>query len=260
MLGDLVKFRDLLGLLVLREIRIRYARAFLGAAWAVFLPMVMLGVFVALDFGRLMTADARYASVSYSLFAFCGILPWAHFAASLTQATPSIVNARDIIRKSAFPREVIPLSKVLAALLDLAIGCGILALLLLWKQAPLSAAALSIPVVFLLQMAFTAGLALLLSAANTFFRDVHYIVQVILPIAMFATSVVYPVAVSNRPFLSGLLSWNPVSSYIDSYRIALLLGEWPWGTLLPGAVGAALSLAVGTYAFGRLERRFAEEL
>jgi ABC-type polysaccharide/polyol phosphate export permease len=221
---------------------------------------VMLGVFVALDFGRLMVADPRYAAVSYTLFAFCGILPWAHFSASLTQATPSIVNARDIIRKSAFPREVIPLSKGLAALLDLAIGCGILALLLLWKQAPLHATALAIPVVFLLQMAFTAGLALLFSAANTFFRDVHYLVQVILPIGMFATSVVYPVTINNRPFVSALLSLNPMSSFIDSYRAALLLGEWPWATLLPGAVGAVLSLAVGTYAFGRLERRFAEEL
>jgi ABC-type polysaccharide/polyol phosphate export permease len=259
MLADLVKFRDLLGLLVLREIRIRYARALLGAAWAVFLPLVVLGIFIALDFGRLMAADPRYAGCSYTIYACCGVLPWTHFAASLTQATPSIVGARDIIRKSAFPREVIPLAKVLAALLDLSIGVVVLAILLAWKGVPLAPAAIAVPAVFLLQLAFTAGLALLLSAANTFFRDVNYIVQVVLPIGMFATSVVYPVTV-NRPVVSAILRWNPMSSFIDSYRAGLILGEWPGEALLPGAVGTILSLALGTYFFGRSERRFAEEL
>src|SRR5947209_6152871 len=111
MLRDLVRYRDLLWLLTAREIRIRYARAALGIAWAVFPPLLMLGVFTGLDFQRLLTVQAESADVPYALFAYVGLLPWTHFTTSLTQATPSLVNLRDLLRKAAFPREVIPLAK-----------------------------------------------------------------------------------------------------------------------------------------------------
>src|SRR5690349_1487992 len=119
MFRDLFVHRDLLWLLTVREIRIRYARAVLGAGWAVFGPLVMMGVFTLMNFSRLFPPRSDYAAVPYALFAMCGLLPWTHFSTSLTQATPSLVMARDLLRKSAFPREVIPLSRMLAALLDL---------------------------------------------------------------------------------------------------------------------------------------------
>jgi ABC-type polysaccharide/polyol phosphate export permease len=254
-----LRHRDLLWLLTWREVRIRYARALLGVAWVLFLPVFMMGVFAVLDFSRLVPADSPYSRLPYTLFAYCGLLPWVHFSNSLTQATPSLVNSRDIIKKSAFPREFIPLAKVLAATLDLGVGALFLAGLMVWHGVPLHASVLAIPVVFGLQLAFTTGLALLCSAGSLFYRDVNYLVQAGVVLAMFATAVVYPIQVT-RPWAQAVLSWNPMSSYLDSYRGALLLGVWPSEGLLPGILGAIVSLVVGALVFRGLSHRFAEEV
>ena len=267
MLAELVRHRDLLWLLTVREIRIRYARAVLGAAWALFLPLVQMGTFALLDFGRFIPEGSPLgpARVPYAVFAFCGLLPWTHFASSLTLATPSLVASANILRKSAFPREVVPLSKVLAGLLDLGIGAAMLAVLLVAVRARgydirLGPAILAVPAVFVLQFAFTCGLAFLCSAGNMFFRDVNYLVTTGLVLAMFATSVVYPVSVREPAWAAAILSWNPMSSYVDAYRAALLLGEWPGPALLPGVVGAVVSLGAGAWVFARLSPRFVEEV
>lgn len=259
MLGVDLRHRDLLWLLVVREVRIRYARAVLGAAWVLFLPVFMMAVFTVLDFSRLVPGDSPYSRYPYTLFAYCGLLPWMHFSGSMTQATPSLVNSRDIIKKSAFPREVIPLAKVLAAILDLGIGAMFLAVLMAWHGVPVHASVAAVPVVFALQFAFTAGLALLCSAGSLFFRDVNYLVQAGVVLAMFATAVVYPIHVST-PWVQSVLSWNPMSAFLDAYRGAILLGEWPGKGLLPGLLGAVVSLAIGVLVFRRLSHRFAEEV
>jgi len=264
MFHELLRHRDLLWLLTVREVRIRYARAFLGAGWALFMPVVMMATFTVLSFDRLVSEHSPYrkAGVPYSVFAYCGLVAWTHFATSVTAATPSMVVARDILRKSAFPKGVIPLAKVLAALLDLAIGATFLVGLMIWKDIPFRATGLAVVPVLALQVLFTVGVVLLTSAGNMFFRDVNYLVQVGIVLAMFATAVVYPIDTSTirQPWIGAILSWNPMSSYIDAYRDALLLGKWPWGRLLPGVVGAAVALAVGGGVFRALEHRFAEEV
>ena len=264
MLRDLVAHRDLLWILTVREVRIRYARALLGAGWALFMPLVMMATFTVLSFDRLVPEDSPFkkAGVPYSVFAYCGLVAWTHFSTSLTQATPCMVVARDILRKSAFPKAVIPLSKVLAALLDLAIGGAFLLALMAWKGVPLGVTAIAVFPVLGLQILFTAGLALLTSAGNMFFRDVNYLVQVGVVLAMFATAVVYPIdpATIHQPAIREILAWNPMSSYLDCYRQSLLLGAWPWARLLPGLVGAAGSLLLGGAVFRALEHRFAEEV
>lgn len=260
MLKDLWAARDLLRLLVVREIRVRYARAALGVGWALFLPVVMMAIFTVLNFQRMFPEGSPYRALPYTVFAYSGLLFWNHFSTSLTQGTPALVLARDILRKSAFPREVIPLARVLAALLDLAIGAGFLGLLLLWHGMPVGPAVLAVPLVFLLQLLFTAGVVLVLSAANLFYRDVNYLVQVGVVLLMFATAVVYPVEPSN-PTLRTLLHWNPMTACLHSYREALLLGRWPTAeSLLPAVVGAVASLIVGGIFFRAVSPRFAEEV
>jgi lipopolysaccharide transport system permease protein len=259
MLRDLLRYRDLLWLLTAREIRIRYARAALGVAWAVFPPLLMLWVFTGLDFKRLLATQPEYADVPYPLFAYLGLLPWAHFATSLTQATPSLVNLRDLLRKAAFPREVIPLSKVLAAGLDLAIGLAILAALLVHHRWPIPATAVALPAIFALQVAFTVGLALLLAAGNVYYRDVNYLVQVGLVLLMFASPVVYPLPQRAGPF-ARVLEWNPMASYLDGYRAVLLHGRWPGAEIVPGVVGAAIVLFAGTTLFRRCSAQLPEEV
>jgi ABC-type polysaccharide/polyol phosphate export permease len=264
MQGSLWKNRDLLWLLTVREIRIRYARALLGAGWALTMPLVMMATFTVLSFDRLVPPDSPHAraGVPYSVFAYAGLLAWTHFSTAVTTATPSLVQARDILAKSAFPKEVIPLAKVLSALLDLAIGAVFLVALMIWKDLPFHPTALAVLPILVLQVLFTAGVVLLTSAGNMFFRDVNYLVQVGVLLAMFATAVVYPIdPAAIRPAWAGeILRWNPMSSFLDAYRAALFLGEWPWARLLPGVLGAALALAVGGGVFRSQSHRFAEEV
>lgn len=259
MLRDLFRYRDLLWLLTVREIRIRYARAALGAAWALFPPLLSLLVFTGLDFQRLLAAQPEDAAVPYPLFAYVGLLAWAHFTTSLAQATPSLVNLRDLLRKAAFPHEVIPLAKVLAAGLDVAVGVAVLVALLAYYRWPVGAAAWWLPVVALLQLAFTIGLVLLLAAGNVFYRDVNYLVQVGLVLLMFASPVVYPLP-GRAGVLATLLAWNPMASFLDAYRAALLEGRAPGARLLPGVVGAAGVLLIGTSIFRRCTALLPEEV
>jgi ABC-type polysaccharide/polyol phosphate export permease len=259
MLREFATHRDLLTLLVVREVRIRYARAFLGMAWAIFVPLVMMLIFSALNFGRLIPDGSPYQGLPYAAFAYCGLLFWTHFATSLTQGTTSLVSAAGLIKKCAFPREMIPFSKILAAALDLAVGAAFLALLVVWHGLPVGWPLLLVPVVLLLQLLFTAGVVLVLSSANMFFRDVNYLVQVGVILLMFATSVVYPITPVG-PTAAAILSLNPMSAFLDAYREIVLLGRWPGPGLLVGFLGAWVALAIGILLFRKLSPHFAEEV
>lgn len=244
----------------MREVRTRYARTALGVLWAVFPPLLVAAVFTLLDFGRLIGGESRWRDIPYPAFAFSGMVFWTHFAQSVTTGTASLALSRDMLHKSTFPAELIPLSKVLAWLLDLSIGFALL-LGLQWVHGiavPWTAAL--VPFVFVLQLAFTVGVVLLLSALNVFFRDVQFVLQVLVMVLMFASNVVVPIdgaaGASARVFAA-----NPIVSYLDAYRSLLFLGRVPdAATLLPGAVGAVLALGVGLAYFRRVAPRFAEEV
>jgi ABC-type polysaccharide/polyol phosphate export permease len=256
---ELVHHRDLLFLLVVREVRVRYARAVLGMGWALFVPLVMMLIFASLDFGRLIPEGSPFRGLPYAAFAYCGLLFWTHFSTSVTQGTTSLLAAADLIRKCAFPREAIPLAKMLAAVLDLLVGAVFLAVLILAYRLPVGWPVLVLPAVFLLQLVFTTGVVLLLSAVNMFYRDVNYLVQVGIVLLMFATSVVYPV-IATGPVAKAVLSANPMSAFLDAYREILLLGRWPGPGLWVGAAGAVVSAVLGVAVFRRLAPYFAEEV
>ncbi|MCZ6787820.1 MAG: ABC transporter permease [Planctomycetota bacterium] len=251
---------DLLRLLVVREVRVRYARAALGVSWAVFQPLVLLVIFTALGLENFVGERSKFAGTPYPALTWCGLIFWIQFAQGTLTGTSSIALARDILHKSRFPAELIPLSRVLAWLLDLAIGLVLLVPLLAYYDLPFHATALLIPVVFLAQLAFTIGVALFLSALNLFFRDVHYMVTALMPVIMFASNVVWPL-----DHLTGwkgtLFGLNPIVSYIEAYRTLLFLGELPsLAVLAPGLIGAVVALVFGLAYFRRVRPRFAEEV
>jgi ABC-2 type transport system permease protein len=251
---------DLLRLLVVREVRTRYARTALGVLWAVFPPLCVAAVFTLLDLGRLIGGESRWKDVPYPAFAFSGMVFWTHFAQSVTTGTTSLAYARDMLHKSTFPSELIPLSKVLSWLLDLGIGFALLLGLMGLRGMPVPWTAALVPLVFVLQLAFTAGVVLLLAALNVFFRDVQFVLQVLVMVLMFASNVVVPVD-GAAGTTARVLAANPIVSYLDAYRSLLFLGRLPdAATLLPGAVGAVAALALGVAYFRRVAPRFAEEV
>jgi len=226
-----LEYRELLLNFTLKEMKIRYKQSLLGIAWALFVPVSMMLIFTFV-FKRVAKVDlptgGDNATVPYAVFAYCGLLPWTFFAQSLSGAVSSLVTNRQLVTKIYFPREVFPISKMLACGIDFAIAGVVLAVMMIAWRFPVGPAILLVPVFLLLQILFTLGCGMLLSMANLFYRDVQYVFQVTIQLWMFATAVVYPISrESVGEGLYAVLRLNPMTPIIDAYRHCLLYGKAP---------------------------------
>jgi len=254
MVSELWEYRELLYQMTLRDLLIRYKQTVMGFGWAVFMPLVNTVLFSVI-FTRVAPLNT---GTPYPVFAYTGLLFWNFFASSLRFAVTSLSGNATLVTKIYFPREIFPFSAVLVCFIDLAVGSTILiAMMIYYKIAP-GPTVLFVPVLLLIQVLLTAGVALLVAMANLFLRDVKYLFEVALTVWMFATSVVYPVDLVGGK-LGSLMKLNPMTPIIDGYRATILRGQLP--ALAPLAVAAVLALvavAAGWLVFHRAEYRFAE--
>jgi len=251
---ELVVSRDLLRAFVARDLLVRYRQALLGVGWTVLSPLLNVLVF-SLIFTRVAPIDT---GVPYPVYVYAGLWPWTFFAASLRGATVSLSGNASLVTKVYFAREVLPFSAVLVALVDFAVAGVLLAMLMLWYRVPVGITALFLPVIVLVHVLFTTGLALLLSVANLYWRDTRHVIEAILTVWMFATSVVYPIErVGGR--VGTVLAVNPMTPIIDAYRDVLLYGRLPHPAPFAYAALVALVLFFAAwYRFHRSELHFAE--
>jgi lipopolysaccharide transport system permease protein len=256
MLREQVDYRELLYQMTLRDLLLRYKQTAMGFGWAVFMPLVNTALFSVI-FTRVTPVETP---VPYPLFAFSGFLVWNFFASALRFSLLSLTGNSNLVQKVYFPREVFPFSAVLVSLVDLAVGAIVLAALMAYYQVALTPALLFLPVVVLVSVAFTAGMALFLAMSNLFYRDVKYLFEVVITLWMFATSVIYPVGLLGGR-LGLVLSLNPMTQIIEAYRAVLLYGRLP--DAVPFAATTAFAAAVlmaSWVAFHRAEFRFAESI
>lgn len=249
--------RDLLAAFTHREVQVRYRQAFLGTAWAVFLPVSLMLVTTALRGGLGFHHDER---VPYAVWSFCGILPWTFHQVALKGCTGSLVANRNLLQKTYFPREVFPLAKIGAALLDFAIGLVVLAGLMAWCGVAPTASVLLLPVVVLVHLALVVGLGLALAAANVFFRDVQYVFDVVVLVWMFASPVFRETRGSRVVGGVDLFAdLNPMHPILEGYRDVLLFGGLSNPAhFVAGAAWALAFLVLGFVLFARWEPTFAE--
>lgn len=256
MLAEQVEYRELLLRMTMRDLLVRYKQTVMGFGWAICMPLINTAVFSVI-FTRVAPLDT---GVPYPIFAYCGLLAWNFHASSLRFAVASLTGNPSLVTKVYFPREIFPFSAVLVSVVDFAVASAVLWALMAYYRIGVSSALAFLPVVVLVHVAFTAGVALLLAMWNLFYRDVKYLFEIALTVWMFATAVVYPVErVGGR--LGRLLLLNPMTPIIDGYRAVLLRGELPAG--LPFAAAAAISLGllgVAWLRFHRAEFQFAENI
>jgi lipopolysaccharide transport system permease protein len=217
---DFWRFRELLYQLTLRDIRIRYKQAVMGFGWAIFMPMLIIFAGMLL---RLAMATMSGGGLDRSAIAGLAVksLPWAFFVGSLGFAVASLTGNMTLVTKVYFPREVLPVSSVLAQLFDTSIGAlGLLIVLLAFHITP-SLSWLWVPVLVLLLVTLTAGTCLLLSCGNLFFRDVKYIVQVLLTFGIFFTPVLFEPAMVG-PTASKIVMLNPLAPILEGLRLAVV--------------------------------------
>lgn len=254
---ELWHFRDLLWILALRDIKVRYKQTIVGAAWAVLQPISTMLVFSLLF--HLMKAQPISDGVPYAVSLYCALLPWQLLANSLAAASESLVVNQNLITKVYFPRVLVPLAPILAALLDFAIAFIFLLVLMLWFGITPTWAVLAVPllVAYAVLVALAAGLWC--SALNALYRDVRYVVPFLLQLGMFVSPVVYQTQAVVSERWQPLYGLNPMVGVLEGFRWALL-GQTPPDprTMLASAVGVVLLLLGGIFYFRRVERTVAD--
>jgi ABC-type polysaccharide/polyol phosphate export permease len=255
MLMEQRQYRELLLQMVRRDLLLRYKQSVMGFGWAIFMPVVNTVIFTVI-FTRVAKIDT---GMPYPLFAFSGLLAWNLFASALRFSVISLTANTNLVTKVYFPREIFPFSAVFVAAVDAAVAAVLLAGIMIYYKVAVTTAVLFLPVVVLVHLTFTAGIALLLAMGNLFYRDVKYLFEVVIMSAMFATSVLYPMPTTG--WLGRIAAMNPMTPIIDAYRDVLLLGRMPD----PQAFGmtAAISivvLGVAWLTFHRSEFAFAENV
>lgn len=252
---ELWEYRELLWLFVWRDIAVRYKQTVLGASWAIIQPLLMMVVF-SIFFGRL--AGVSSEGVPYPIFSYAALVPWIFFANGVTAAANSLVGNAGILKKVYFPRLMLPMSAVMAGLLDFVLAFLVLLGMMMFYNIQIQATILWTPFFLLLAMATAVGVSLWLSALNVEFRDVRYIVPFLIQLWLFATPVAYPSTIIPEPWQT-LYGLNPMVGVVEGFRWALL-GTPPgpgWMTGLSAVVALAL-LVTGAFYFRRMEKAFAD--
>jgi lipopolysaccharide transport system permease protein len=254
-LSDLWQYREFLYFLTWRDIKVRYKQTVLGATWAIIQPFFMMVVF-SLFFGRL--AKIPSEGIPYPIFTYTALLPWQLFSRALTDSGTSLVTNERLITKVYFPRLIIPISPVLAALLDFAIAFIILIGMMFYYGITPTPNIVTLPLFLIMTLVTGLGVGFWLSALDVRYRDIRYTIPFLTQFWLFGTPVVYPSSLvpESWRFFYGL---NPMSGVIEGFRWALLgRPDGPRTPLLGSILVALLIFVGGLYYFRRMERTFAD--
>ena len=252
---DLWRYRELLGFLAWRDVKVRYKQAVLGAAWALFQPLITMAIFTFV-FGRL--AKMPSGGVPYPLLVLAGLLPWQLFSTALGGASNSVVGNSHLISKVYFPRLVIPIASLGVAAIDFAIVLALFLAMSFWFAYPPGWQFLVLPFYIALALLLALGAGLWLTSLTVRFRDFRFIVPFMLQVGVFVSPVGF--RTDYYPNWRALLGLNPLTGVIDGFRWCLLDGNQNIDPLNLGysIAFAAVLMASGLWYFRRTERRFAD--
>ena len=259
-LSQLYRYRGLIWSLVARELKARYRGSVLGFLWSFINPLLLLAIY-SFIFTTVMPANNLRGVQPYALFLVCGILPWNWFATSLNEAAGSLIAGGNLIKKVLFPAEVLPIVTVVANMMHFFLALPIvIAVLLAYQRWPDPGGLIWFPLVVLVQLIFTVGLALVLAALTVHFRDIRDILSNVLMLWFFITPIIYFYDQTEvRPY-KWLFNLNPFTHLAISYQEILFFngpfGHWKW--LLALAIGSIGVFLAGYWLFDRLRDSFAE--
>ena len=260
---DVVRYRELLGNLFRRDLQAKYRGSALGVLWTVANPVMLMGVYY-LVFGVVWRSPFASGD-NYALFLLTGLAPWTFFAAAVQSATRSMLDNANLIRKTRFPRQLVPLSVVFAHLVSFAVMLAVL-LVLNFIALPRVRATewLAIPLAALF-VGFVCGISLATASLNVLFRDIEFIVAALLVPLFFLTPILYPLTgspVASHHTVVQVIHWaNPLSPGIEALRAPLFAGKLPhWTDALYLVVACAAALLAGALTFRRVDDQIAIEV
>jgi lipopolysaccharide transport system permease protein len=262
--ADVIRYRELFGSLFRRDLRAKYKGSFLGLAWSLLHPLVLMAVYL-LVFSVLWRV-AEVGSDDYWLFLLCGLPAWVFFATALQASSRSLIENANLIRKVRFPRQLVPLSIVGTNLVSFAIMLAVVFVLSLATHPDARSTAWLVFPLGALFACVVAGVSLAVSSLNALYRDVEHLVQALLLPWFFLTPILYSLdqlpGVDDHPELEFLLHWvNFLTPPIEATRDVLFDGDLPAaGDALYTAVAAVAALALGAFVFNRVDDRIAVEV
>jgi lipopolysaccharide transport system permease protein len=250
-----IHMRDLLGELILRDIKLRYKRSVLGVGWSLINPVAQL-----LVFGFIFEYVLPLNIPNYTSFLFVGLLVWNWFQSSLLAATVVIVDNRELVRKPGFKPMILPIVVVSTNLIHYIFALPILFLFVVLGELHLTVAIIVFPAVLAIQFLFTLGVSYFLSAIHVTFRDTQYLLGIFLLLGFYLSPVFYPFSAVPEQF-QPIYRLNPLAMLINSYRDILIWGEMPSaGPLIYLSVTTIFFLWIGHAIFKKASYRFIEEL
>ena len=253
-LREVWNYRELLGVFIARDIKVRYKQTLLGIAWAIIQPVVQMVIFSVI-FGRL--AKLPSGDLPYPIFVFAGLLPWTLFQSIVSTAGSSMLSAGGMITKIFFPRILVPLSTCGAALIDFFVSLLVLVLMMLYFQVYPSTALLVAPVYLLGIVLCALGIGLFIASLVVTYRDFRYITPFALQIWMYVTPVVYSIDLVPENY-QWLLFLNPLCWFVEGFRSALLGTTTDWIAVLVSLTISSILFIAGYIYFSLTERKFAD--
>ncbi len=247
-------YKYLLYQLTLREIKGRYKQSIIGYFWVILNPLVQLLVY---SFVFSIIFRFPLNNIPYPVFLFAGLLPWIYFQTSIGSAALSLIDNSNLIKKVNFPRETLPYSIIVSKAIDLFFASVLLLIFMFFNQMELQLSLLFIVPLFLIQIILMAGLSLLVSTANLFYRDIQYLVNLLLMLWMYLTPIVYPLSLVPNQYV-GLYKLNPMVGIIEGYRSALFGLEFDKGNILLSAIISITIFMFSFWVFKRSEKVFAD--
>jgi len=254
---ELSKYRDLFYFLVTRDIKVKYKQTVLGGLWAIIRPFFMMVVFT-LFFGKL--AQIPSDGIPYPIFSYTAMVAWMYFATSIADSANSLIGEANLISKVYFPRVIVPLSPVLAGLLDFFIAFLVLIGMMIYYHIYPNMMIVLLPLLMLLMVLTASGVGMFLAALNAKYRDIRYTIPFIIQLWLFASPVVYPASMVPEKYRF-LYALNPMVGVIEGFR-SVLLGTVAFPTRMI-AISALVSVVLfifGLFYFKQMERYFADVL
>ena len=254
-LRDLWQARELLLTLATRDVKLRYRQTLLGVLWVVIQPVLAASIF-SLVFGRI--ANLPSHGIPYFIFAYTGILAWNAYQTTLTRVSGCIVQNNHVIVKVSFPRLVLPISTVLSVIIDFGVALLVLVVLILMNGIRPGAGILLLPVWLFLILLLSLGVGLAAATLMVIYRDVQYMIPVLIQLWLYASPVAYAAAAVPVQFRA-LYFLNPLTALLEAFRWSLLgRGEIRWQYIVYSAFCSFIVFICGALIFKRLEPRFAD--
>src|SRR3989344_408373 len=252
---ELISYRELLIALTKREIKIRYKQTTLGSAWAVLQPFSLMLIF-SLVFGVFLGLESQ--GLPYPVFYYSALLTWLFFSTSMSFGSHSVINNSNLVAKVYFPRETLPLASLGAAVLDLMVASIIFVLMMVYYNIPLTFNLIFIIPIIAILVLFTLSVVLFTSALVVIWRDLKFVVPLVVQIWMFASPIIYPVnkVPENLQFFYML---NPMAVVIENFRRVTLFAKEPvFSQILTAAVISVILFFISYYFFKIKEKSFAD--